>query len=56
MQNLQLYFNNALKRLIKTPKIFTNNIGVLAHLLQISSTQELANYPYKGAIMLETQP
>ena len=50
IQKLQPYFNNALKRLIKTPKIFATDTGVLAHLLQISSAQELANSPYKGAI------
>ena len=50
IQKLQPYFNNALKRLIKTPKIFATDTGVLAHLLQISSAQELANSSYKGAI------
>ena len=50
IQKLQPYFNNVLKRLIKTPKIFATDTGVLAHLLQISSAQELANSPYKGAI------
>ena len=50
IQKLQPYFNNALKRLIKTPKIFATDTGVLAHLLQISSEQELTNSPYKGAI------
>ena len=50
IQKLQPYFNNALKRLIKTPKIFATDTGVLVHLLQISSAQELANSPYKGAI------
>ena len=50
IQKLQPYFNNALKRLIKTPKIFATDTGVLAHLLQISSPNELASSPYKGAI------
>ena len=50
IQKLQPYFNNALKRLIKTPKIFATDTGVLSHLLQISSPNELASSPYKGAI------
>lgn len=50
IQKLQPYFNNALKRLIKTPKIFATDTGVLSHLLQISSAHELASSPYKGAI------
>lgn len=50
IQKLRPYFSNALKRLIKTPKIFATDTGVLAHLLQISSPNELASSPYKGAI------
>ena len=46
IQKLQPYFNNALKRLIKTPKIFATDTGVLSHLLQISSPNELASSPY----------
>ncbi|QCD44481.1 ATP-binding protein [Campylobacter mucosalis] len=44
------YFNNSLKRLVKTPKIFATDTGILTHLLQITSTDELNASSFKGAI------
>ncbi len=51
IQKLQPYFNNALKRLTKTPKIFALDSGLLCHLLQITSTDELNKSPLKGQIV-----
>lgn len=51
LQKLQPYFNNHLKRLVKSPKLFAIDSGVLCHLLHITSPQELEISPYKGAIL-----
>lgn len=51
LQKLQPYFNNHLKRLIKTPKIFAIDTGVLCHLLQITSEEEYEKSHYKGNIL-----
>ncbi|MFA7070015.1 MAG: ATP-binding protein [Sulfurimonas sp.] len=51
IQKLQPYFNNQLKRLVKTPKIFSIDTGVLCHLLQISSEEECDKSPFKGEIL-----
>lgn len=44
------YFSNATKRLIKSPKLFATDTGVLCHLLDIISTDELEKSHFKGAI------
>lgn len=51
IQKLQPYFNNQLKRLVKTPKIFSIDTGVLCHLLQISNIDEFDKSPLKGEIL-----
>ena len=51
MQKLQPFFKNQLKRLIKTPKIYATDTGVLNHLLQINSKEELEKSHYKGDIV-----
>lgn len=51
IQKLQPYFNNQLKRLVKTPKIFSIDTGVLCHLLQISNEDEFDKSPLKGEIL-----
>ena len=51
MQKLQPFFKNQLKRLIKTPKIYATDTGVLNHLLQINSKEELDKSHYKGDIV-----
>jgi hypothetical protein len=45
------YFNNRLKRLIKTPKIFAIDTGILCHLLQIATTEAFEASHFKGAIL-----
>ena len=48
---MQPYYNNQLKRLAKTPKIFSIDTGVLCHLLQISTEDEFNKSPLKGEIL-----
>lgn len=51
INKLQPYFNNNLKRLTKTPKIFSIDTGVLTHLLQITSKEEYEKSTFKGDIL-----
>ena len=51
LQKLQPFFKNQLKRLIKTPKIYATDTGVLSHLLQIGSKEELEMSHYRGDIV-----
>ena len=51
IKKLQPFFKNQLKRLIKTPKIYATDTGILSHLLQISSKEELEKSHYKGNII-----
>jgi predicted AAA+ superfamily ATPase len=51
IQKLQPFFKNQLKRLIKTPKIYATDTGILNHLFQIGSKEEFENSHYKGSIM-----
>jgi hypothetical protein len=44
------YFSNNIKRLIKTPKVFATDSGVLCHLLDITNIEELEKSHFKGAI------
>lgn len=48
---LQPFFRNQLKRLVKTPKIYATDTGVLTHLLQITSPEQFEQSHYKGDIM-----
>lgn len=51
IQKLQPFFKNQLKRLIKTPKIYATDTGILNHLLQIGSKEEFEKSHYKGDIV-----
>jgi len=51
IQKLQPFFKNQLKRLIKTPKIYATDTGILNHLLQIRSKEEFENSHYKGDVV-----
>jgi predicted AAA+ superfamily ATPase len=44
------YYTNLGKRLIKAPKIYFNDTGLLCHLLNITNSNELQNHLYWGAI------
>ena len=48
---LKPYFNNALKRLVKMPKLYMLDSGILSHLLKIGQTDQLTNSQHKGAIV-----
>lgn len=47
---LQPYHKNYNKRLVKTPKIYFNDIGLLCHLLGIRNETDLENHYAKGSI------
>ena len=51
IQKLQPFFRNHLKRLIKSPKIYATDTGVLNHLLQINSKELLDASHYRGNII-----
>jgi len=51
VQKLKPFFKNELKRVIKSPKIYATDTGVLSHLLQITSIEEYEKSNYKGDIL-----
>ena len=51
IKKLKPFFNNELKRLIKSPKIYAVDTGVLCHLLRIDSIELYENSSYKGDIL-----
>lgn len=51
IKKLQPFFKNQLKRLIKTPKIYATDTGVLTHLLQITTKEQFEQSHYKGDII-----
>lgn len=46
---LQPFFVNISKRLVKSPKIYINDTGILHHLLNIDNEKALLNHPGVGA-------
>ena len=44
------YFNNFNKRIVKSPKIFFYDTGLLSHLLDISSKEMIKTHSLKGSI------
>jgi predicted AAA+ superfamily ATPase len=46
---LRPYFRNVGKRLVKAPKVYLRDTGLMHHLLNISSTEELQSHPASGA-------
>ena len=46
---LQLLFRNIGKRLTKSPKVYLRDSGLLHHLLNISTFDDLASHPSRGA-------
>lgn len=48
---LMPYSSNISKRFIKSPKIFLNDTGILTHILNITTPQELLVSPKKGEIV-----
>ncbi len=47
---LEPYYNNFNKRLVKSPKIYFLDTGLLCYLLRVSSEEELPNHPHIGGI------
>lgn len=50
LQLVQPYHKNYNKKIIKAPKLFFTDTGLLCHLLGINSTDTLALHPLRGAI------
>ena len=48
--SLPPYFNNLLKRAIKTPKIYMSDVALVCHLLKIDSADSLLSSPIKGSV------
>lgn len=44
------WFENAGKRLVKSPKVYIADPGLACHLLGVESTSELARSPFRGAL------
>ncbi len=51
VQKLKPFFKNELKRVIKSPKIYATDTGILSYLLQITTEDEYENSHYKGDIL-----
>jgi len=51
LQKLQPFFKNKLKRVIKSPKIYALDSGILCHLLQINSKDAYEASHFKGNIL-----
>lgn len=49
LRRLPPYFRNVGKRLVKAPKIYLRDSGLLHHLLNLSSLDEVRNHPVHGA-------
>lgn len=47
---LQPYYENFSKRIVKTPKLYFYDTGLLTHLLKIKSRDQLAKHQLKGAL------
>lgn len=47
---LQPYFENFGKRLIKSPKLYFNDVGLACYLLDIQNIKQLARDPLRGAL------
>lgn len=50
IQLLQPYYKNFNKKIVKAPKLYFTDTGLLCHLLGIHSKQHLALHPLRGAI------
>jgi predicted AAA+ superfamily ATPase len=48
MRRLQPWYVNAKKRLVKSPKVYIRDSGILHHLLKLNSIDELLGHPIAG--------
>ncbi|SFP83160.1 ATP-binding protein [Hydrogenimonas thermophila] len=51
VQKLKPFFKNELKRVIKSPKIYATDTGILSYLLQITTPDEFEASHFKGSIV-----
>jgi uncharacterized protein len=49
LRRLPPYFRNVGKRLVKSPKVYLRDSGLLHHLLNIGTREELESHPIRGA-------
>lgn len=49
IRRLPPYFRNIRKRLVKAPRVYIRDTGLLHHLLHVSNAGELDNQPWRGA-------
>lgn len=49
IRRLPPYFRNIRKRLVKSPRVFIRDTGLLHHLLNIPTASDLDNHPLRGA-------
>lgn len=49
IRRLPPYFRNIRKRLVKSPRVFIRDSGLLHHLLNISTPHDLDNHPLRGS-------
>jgi predicted AAA+ superfamily ATPase len=49
IRRLPPYFRNIRKRLVKSPRVFIRDTGLLHHLLNIPTARDLDNHPQRGA-------
>lgn len=49
IRRLPAFFRNIRKRLVKAPRVYIRDTGLLHHLLHISTAEELDNHPGRGA-------
>lgn len=49
LRSLQPYHANVKKRLVKSPKVFVRDSGILLHLLSVYKYDDLTNHPILGA-------
>jgi hypothetical protein len=47
---LQPFHDNFSKRIVKTPKLYFYDTGLLCHLLKIKDAQQILTHPYKGIL------
>jgi hypothetical protein len=49
IRRLPPYFCNIRKRLVKAPRVFIRDTGLLLHLLNVATLEDLHNHPIRGA-------
>ena len=49
IRRLPPYFCNIRKRLVKAPRVFLRDTGLLHHLINVSTPQDLENHPSRGS-------